>query len=235
MRVAPISENLLLRFVPRQNGTERLKHVEFDVGEQLWAAEARAGHVLFPIRGVISLQIVERPGKQVEVALVGPEGYTEVPYLFGAQSTQTVAVALTAGEALLMKREEFRAHLTDRRFREGVERYARAFLAMLNWISVCNRIHVFDKTLIGRLLLIYDRTRADSLQLTQDFVSRVLGVRKATISRAAAGLQKAGAIGYDRRGHLFLLDRSVLEQRACSCVKAMRDESDRLISALGGF
>jgi len=52
-------------------------------------------------------------------------------------------------------------------------------------------------------------------QVTQDFFSRLLGVRRASVSRAAARLQKQGAIQYDRRGRLTILDRQQLGKAAC--------------------
>jgi CRP-like cAMP-binding protein len=235
MRLTSISENLLLRSASGNKRKGQLKHVTFEVAEQLWAADAPLSNVLFPIRGVVSLQVFAEDGKQVAIALVGPEGYAEVPHLFGAKHTRLVAVALTAGEAMLMKPEHFRAHLGEKRFRAGIEQYAQMFLVMLNRISVCHRIHVIDKTLIRMLLLLHDRSRSDSFQLTQDFLSRVIGVRKATISRAATDLRKAGAIGYDGRGRLHILNRQQLERQACSCYRAIKAESDRLISTLGGF
>jgi CRP-like cAMP-binding protein len=235
MRLTPISENLLLRLASGNARNGRLKHITFEVAERLWAADAPLKYVLFPIRGVVSLQVLVEDGKQVAIALVGPEGYAELPHLFGAKHTRLVAVALTAGEALLMKPDQFRAHLAENRFRAGIEQYAQMFLVMLNRISVCHRICVIDKALIRMLLLLQDRTRSDSFQLTQDFLSRVLGVRKATISRAATDLQKAGAIGYDRRGRLEIRNRPQLERQACSCYHAIKSESDRLISILGGF
>jgi CRP-like cAMP-binding protein len=235
MLLTPISENLLLRFASPRNGKLQMKHISFESGDELWQAETTFSHVLFPVRGVVSLQISPGRGKQVDIALVGPEGYAEVPVLLGEERTLSVAVALTPGEAMLMTPGQFRTQLNDDRFRAATEHYARVFLIMLNRISVCNRIHVLDKTLVGRLLLLHDRTRTDTFRLTQAFLARILGVRKATISRAAARLQKLGAIDYDRRGNLLILDRAKLERQSCSCYQAMKAASDGLISALGGF
>ena len=134
-----------------------------------------------------------------------------------------------------MEPELFATYLSDRPFREAMHRYVRMYLVMLSRISICNRIHVIDKTLIGRLLLLQDRTNADSFELTQEFLSRVLGVRKASISRAAARLQQEGAIGYDRRGRLTIVDRRKLEGEACSCYRAIKTETNDLIAVLGGF
>jgi CRP-like cAMP-binding protein len=212
-----------------------LRHVVFEAGEQLWSAESPIAFALFPLRGVVSLQITADGRKRADIGLLGREGYAEVPFLLGAKQTRLSAVALTAGEAMLMAPDLFRTYMADKRFREAMESYIRLFLVMLSQMSACNRVHVIEKTLIGRLLLMQDRTQTDTFQVTQDFFARVLGVRKATVSRAAARLQKQGAIGYDRRGRLTILDRRALEQQACSCYQAIKAESDTLIASLGGL
>jgi CRP-like cAMP-binding protein len=236
MRVGSVPDNLLLRTASRAGRTTgQLKHVAFDTGERLWTSEAAIGYALFPVRGVISLQVSPRHGKLVDIGLVGREGCVEVAYFFGADQSRTIAVALTPGEGLAMRPDLFSTYLSDARFREALHMYVRMFLVMLNRFSACNRVHVIEKTFIGRLLLLQDRAQTDSFQLTQDFFSRVLGVRKATISRAAARLQKQGIISYDRRGRLTILDRSQLERQACSCYRTIKADSDGLIAAMGGF
>jgi len=240
MRYNRIPENLLLRSAPRgKRASTQLKHFVFETGDQLWRADSPTTHVLFPSRGVVSLQLdasAASDGKPVEIGLVGPEGFAEVTFCLGTANTRLSAVALTDGEALVMDGADlFDGYLRNVRFRDAVHRYARMFLVMLNHIAVCNRIHGIEKTLIGRLLLIQDRTHVDSFYLTQDFLSRVLGVRKASISRAAARLKKEGVIQYDRRGRLIIADRKKLERHACSCYRAIKAESDDLVEALGGL
>ena len=235
MRPNRIPENLLLRSASRsKRSSGQLKHLAFDTGDQLWSADMPVPYAVFPVRGVVSLQVCPGGGKHVDVGLVGPEGYAEVPFLLGAEKTKVRAVAWTAGEAIVMEPQLFAGYMKDRHFRQAMERYARMFVVMLKRISACNRVHVIDKTLIGRLLLLQDRTNADSFNLTQDFLSRSLGVRKASMSRAAVRLQDDGAIRYDRQGRLTIVDRRKLERHACSCYQAIKTETDDLIAALGG-
>jgi Mn-dependent DtxR family transcriptional regulator len=64
--------------------------------------------------------------------------------------------------------------------------------------------------------------------MTQDLLSTILGVRRARISEAAGRLQKDGLIRYER-GHMTVLDRPALEQRACECYAVVKKEYDRLL------
>src|SRR5436305_3340613 len=127
MRHNRIPENLLLRSTPGAWQQAQLKHLMFEVSDRLWAPESAFRYVLFPLRGVVSLQLSSADGKQVENGLVGPEGFAEVPFLFGAEQTRVAAVALTSGEAMLMEAEQFRASLKDAEFRVRIEEYARSF------------------------------------------------------------------------------------------------------------
>jgi hypothetical protein len=52
------------------------------------------------------------------------------------------------------------------------------------------------------------------LDLTHDFISQMLGVRRPRVTDAAVALQNAGLISYSR-GHVKILDRPGLEEIAC--------------------
>ena len=145
------------------------------------------------------------------------------------------AIPLRVSDVIARTPDLFRGYVTNAGFKAAVERYIRLYLVMVSNISVCNRIHDIDELLIGRLLLMQDRTQTDSFQLTQEFLSRLLGVRKASISRAAVRLQGQGVIEYDRRGRLKILDRHQLEKLGCSCYHANKAAFDRLTKALGGM
>jgi Mn-dependent DtxR family transcriptional regulator len=79
-------------------------------------------------------------------------------------------------------------------------------------------------------LLTHDRVQTDEFPLTQEFLSQMLGVRRASVTLAAGALQKAGFIEY-RRGRLKILDRAGLEQASCECYQVIRDEFDRLLGS----
>ena len=73
-----------------------------------------------------------------------------------------------------------------------------------------------------------DRMQSDEFLLTQEFLAMMLGVRRAGVSVAAAGLQRDGLIRY-RRGNVTVIDRRSLEQRSCECYGVSKREFDRLL------
>jgi len=238
MQLYFVPQNLLLRALMRaraQASAANLQHVSFDAGQQLWAEGDATPHALFPLRGAISLQLSPGGGKHVEIAIVGREGFAGAALLPGSECNRTSAVAIAPGEALVMSAEAYGRAITVRAFRAAIERFTRFHLVALSYTVICNRVHVIEKVCVGRLLQVQDRIVGDSLQLTQDIFAKQLGVRRASISRAVTGLQKLGAIAYDRRGRVTIADRSQLERLACTCYHTLKSEFDLHVAANGGF
>ena len=66
------------------------------------------------------------------------------------------------------------------------------------------------------LLMTSERVKSDEFPITQEFLSQMLGVRRASVTVVAGILQKAGLIRYSR-GRITILDRPGLELRSCEC------------------
>ncbi len=237
MQGYPVPENLVLRSVSKAKPpiAGKLEHVTFEAGQKLWSEHEIKPYAFFPLRGAISLQLSPGAGKRVEVAIVGREGFAGASLVAGCERTRMSAEAICGGEAFIMSRDSYRRYHEVPALRTAIDRYTQLFVTMLSRILVCNRVHVIEKVCVGRLLLIHDRIQGDSLHLTQDAFAKQLGVRRASISRVVTGLQKAGAIAYDRRGRVTIQDRQRLERLACSCYHAIKSEFDRLVYQQGGL
>jgi hypothetical protein len=80
------------------------------------------------------------------------------------------------------------------------------------------------------LLMTRDRVDRDTYTLTQEFLSQMLGVRRATVSGIAAEFQAAGLIAY-HRGTMSITDPACLESLTCECYRVIQDEYDQLLDA----
>jgi hypothetical protein len=67
--------------------------------------------------------------------------------------------------------------------------------------------------LCRRLMQGFDRCASDTLPMTHELVASLLGVRREGVTSAALRLQEDGLIVY-RRGHISVLDRARLAERA---------------------
>ena len=102
-------------------------------------------------------------------------------------------------------------------------RYTQALLTQKAQTAACNRHHSLGQQLCSWLLLTQDRLPGYELPMTQELISRALGVRREGITSAARHLQASGLIRY-QRGHITLLDRVGLEQSSCECYGIVRRE-----------
>jgi len=73
----------------------------------------------------------------------------------------------------------------------------------------------------------HDRVASDRFPLTHEFLSLMLGVRRAGVTVAAGMLQKAGFIDYSH-GRITIIDRVGLEHASCLCYRIIRDSYDGL-------
>jgi DNA-binding transcriptional regulator YhcF (GntR family) len=94
--------------------------------------------------------------------------------------------------------------------------------------SGCNRVHTMEQRCARWLLMVHDRMPGDEFELTQDFLSQMLGVRRATVSETASQLQQAGLISYVR-GRMVIVDRAGLERTACECYGIITSTFSRLL------
>jgi CRP-like cAMP-binding protein len=89
-------------------------------------------------------------------------------------------------------------------------------------LAACHALHQAEGRLARWLLQSHDYAGANVLDLTQDFVSEMIGVRRTTVTELAQALQKEGLIK-SSRGRVTILDRSGLERRCCECYRAVAE------------
>ena len=88
--------------------------------------------------------------------------------------------------------------------------------------AACNRFHVVTQRLARWLLMTRDRVHANEFILTQEFLARMLGVRRVGVTQAASALQKLKVIRYTR-GNITIIDPRGLETAACGCYETVKD------------
>jgi CRP-like cAMP-binding protein len=184
-------------------------------------------HGYFIDSGLASILNVTRQGKSVEVGLTGREGFVGLPLLVGFRTSPTRAVSQIAGSAFRVSAEDL-ARLVRRcpRLLELLHRYAQEFALQVTQVAACNRLHRVDQRLARWFLMSQDRVGGSSFLLTQEFLSHMLGTRRASVTTAAGVLQEAGLITY-RRGKVSIQDRPGLEHAACECYGTLTRQLQR--------
>jgi CRP-like cAMP-binding protein len=218
-------QNRLLAALPRQDHrrlAQYLEPVPLAFGQVLYEPGSRMRHVYFPHSGVISLLTVVSAGKAAEVGLIGNEGVVGGSAALGIDVSHFRAVVQGAGTAVRIApsrlHKEFRTHASW--YRE-LFRFTDALMNQAAQTAVCNRFHKVEARLARWLLATRDRVHSHHFQLTHEFLSLMLGVRRVGVTAAATNLQKRRLITYTR-GNIELLDPKGLEATACECYGAVK-------------
>jgi CRP-like cAMP-binding protein len=101
-----------------------------------------------------------------------------------------------------------------------IDRHLFALMRQILYGAACNRLHSMEERCARWLLMTHDRASEDTFPLSQDHLSHMLGVRRASVNVAAGMLKKAGFIRYVR-GKLTVVDRRGLESASCGCYQAI--------------
>ena len=227
-----IQRNNLLAALPqaeRERLIPHLKLVPMPLGMVLYESGDVLRHVYFPTDCIVSLLYVMKDGASAEISVVGNDGVVGVALLLGGETTPSRAVVQSAGSAYRL----WSKRLKDEFYRHGkaqllLLRYTQALLTQMAQTAVCNRHHPVEQQLCRWLLLSLDRLPSNHLNMTQELIANMLGVRREGVTTAAAKLQKLGIIRYSR-GKVTVLDRPKLEQMCCECYGVVKRETDRLL------
>lgn len=171
----------------------------------------------FPNRGLVSIVVVTREGKTVEVGVVGSEGLVGTPALVGLSRYPHRAVVQIAGDGFKIRVEVLRELLPASPYLQSVtSRHAVIQGMQAAQSAACNRLHGIEQRLARWLLIMQDRVDNGYLAITHEFLATMLGTDRPSVSLAAALLQRKGTIEY-ARGAVRILNRKLLEESACEC------------------
>ncbi len=218
----PLRNRLLGRFEP----------VELHLSQVLCTSGQRMPYVYFPIQGFVSVIAPLEGHLGLEVGLVGDEGMVGSSLVLGIETAPVHALVQGAGSAWRM---ETAALLKELKYspplRHLLSRYVYVTLTQLAQTAACTRFHLVEARLARWLLMTRDRAHDDRFYITHAFLSHMLGVRRAGITRAAVALRKRHLIHYSR-GVLTIVDGDGLEQAACSCYTALKNDYSRVFGKL---
>ena len=227
------NDNRLLAALTTVSGSQirqpHLQFIDLKPGQVLSQPRKAQRFAYFPTTAIVSLVYTTETGGSAQIAVVGSEGMVGETLFLGGGATTWQATVLIAGRAVRIEaqafRDEFEQSVAVRRI---MLRYTQALATQIAQTAVCNRHHAVEQQLCGWLLDCLDRLRGAEVAVTQELIGSMLGVRRESVTKAAHELQEAGLIHYVR-GHIVVLNRAGLEQRACECHTVVKKEYDRLL------
>jgi CRP-like cAMP-binding protein len=224
--------NELIAALPQQE-YERLlpkfEAVSLSIKQVLYEANEPIEYAYFHNSGASSMLNLMADGQTIEAATIGKEGMVGVPLLLGTTQIPLQVIVQIPGDGLRMKAEVFKAEVYwGCPLHTLLLRYMQTLMNQIFQTAACNRFHSVEGRCCRWLLMTHDRVESDSFPLTQEFLSYMLGVRRAGVSEVAATLQRSGLIEY-HRGQITIRDRKGLEASACECYQSTKREFERLL------
>ncbi len=221
----------LLSETERQRLAPYLKEVHLHQNQELLEAGGPIDNVWFPHDCVTSTIVDSAEGTTIEVGLMGYEGMVGFSAVLGKTVSNTTVIVQLPGTATRMSYSDFSRYILDDRSEllDVILQYVDAFVAMVAQTAACNSIHSVDERLARWILMVHDRVGRNEMQLTQEFLAYMLGVRRTSVSLAASSLQQIGLLQY-KRGHITVVDRQGLEDRACACYAIVRTISEGMFA-----
>jgi CRP-like cAMP-binding protein len=204
-----------------------LELVHLPVGKLLCEAGEPMRVAYFPASCIVATSYLMEDGGSAEVALVGSEGMVGVPLLLGATASAVRSCVQSAGLAFKLPvprlLEEF---ARGGALTHELLRYAGGYIEQITQTAACNRHGTLEQRLCRWLLLTLDRMRSNELVMTHERIANALGAKREGVTEAAGKLRHEGVIQY-RRGHITVLDRPALENRAREFYGMNNRRSDR--------
>lgn len=228
------TENRLLAGVDAEERSRLLAGATV-VGQEFRSVLYRRGeqirYVYFPISGLYSLLAPTANSDTVEVGTVGREGFIGIEPHLGVLTAYCTAIAQVPGQTIRIEADAFRAEITRCESATHVlGRYIHAlYVQTVQWVA-CNRLHSLDERFARWLLSSADTLGSEALPLTHDFLAKMLGVRRPSVTLAAGALQRAGLVE-SSRGMIRIVNREGLENISCDCYRLVREHYDALLRA----
>ena len=207
----------------------RLELVTLRLGEVLSESGDVLHYAYFPTTSILSLHHELESGASSEVAGVGNEGMLGIALFMGGHSTISRAIVQTAGHGYRLRADTLMQEFNrSGLMQQLLLRYTQALITHMAQNAACNRHHSVLQQLCRWLLLTLDRMPSNDLVMTQELIAGMLGVRREGVTEAAGKLRDIGAISY-RRGHITVMERSLLNAQVCECYEVVKGEFSRLL------
>ena len=206
-----------------------LEHVTLERRQLVHDTERPISHVYFVERGIVSILSVLADGSAVETATIGFEGMIGIEVFHGVDVSVEQAMMQVPGAAHRVPVDVFRSLIPRMpTLAASLHRFSAFLFSLAAQNSACNRKHAVEQRCARWLLTVHDRVDGDDLGLTHDFISQMLGVRRASVTDTLSALQERRLVEVGR-ARITVLDRAGLEEVVCECYGIVRSASDRLL------
>ncbi|MET0621763.1 MAG: Crp/Fnr family transcriptional regulator [Pyrinomonadaceae bacterium] len=188
--------------------------------------------VYFPLTCLLSMVTTMEDGATVESGTIGREGMSGIPVLLNAGQTTMPTFCQIPGDAVRLRAELLKeSYGRNEEVRRTVNRYVHTVVVVGSQSAACNALHRVEARTCRWLLMSSDGVGSDEVNLTQEYLAAMLGVRRPGVTEVAGKLRAEGLIDYSR-GSIRIVDRAGMERLACECYGRVKGEYERLFGGV---
>ena len=171
-------------------------------------------HVYFMEEGIASVVAVAKNDKQIEVGIIGPEGMTGIAIVMGNHRSPHSTYVQAAGSARRLIVSNLRGAMdSSDTLRPMVLKFAQVFMTQTAHTAIANGRATLEERLARWLLMAHDRLEGDDVPLTHEFLSLMLGVRRAGVTTTVNAFETKKLIR-SQRGNITVVNRDGIEKIA---------------------
>ncbi len=227
--------NLLRRLRPDDYAllAPRLQGKERAANDLLYSPGQNVELIYFPCGpNLVSYQVTNEDGRDVETVLVGKEGAVGGLVSLGNLPAYCKILVKYPGTIMQMPVSVLNdAKVRSRSLERLFARYADCLLAQIFQSTACNALHSIEQRTAKWILAAMDRTGDHLLPLTHEQLAGMLGVGRSYTSRVIQTF-KAEGILETRRGSLRINNFDSLRAKACLCNDAIKSHFDTVLQGL---
>jgi hypothetical protein len=209
---------------------QHLAHEEASGKDLLYNPGDDVDVVHFPCGpSLASYLVANEDGRDVETILIGREGavggivshgflpaYTRIMVKFGGPFVRLHVAKLNAAKAM------------SATLRHVFARYADCMLAQMSQSTACNAIHSIEQRTAKWIVAAMERTDGDTVPLTHEQLSTLLGVGRSYTSRVILAFKSEGIL-QTGRGSILVRNRDALQARACLCNESVKNHFEEVL------
>jgi CRP-like cAMP-binding protein len=217
--MAPDDLNLLRR---------HLERVPMELRFQFEFPDKPVPHVYFLEHGLGSVLASGREDRQIEVGVLGRESVSGPSVILGDGRSPYATFMQVAGFGLRIESDRLRGAMDESiGLRLFLTKAAYAFTVQVAYTALANGHAKIEERLARWLLMCQDRLEGNQMPLTHEFLSLMLGVRRAGVTEAAQSLEQKGLIRSER-GAITVVHRGGLKHLAGGLYGVPEREYERL-------
>lgn len=217
------AKNLLVKQLISEKYLQLLPHFQLvclETDQQIFRPHETIQRVYFPITAIIALQIDLPGGACTDIVMIGKEGMVGSGVMGSNQNFSRARVRFP-GFAYTLPLGLFQSELAQNSaFLKIWTLATRQMILQMALPTLCASKHSNEQQIVRWLMNTLDKTQGEGLHITHQAIADQLGIRRESVSLTAGKLSQDGLIAVTR-GHVQVLNRPLLQARACDCYRAM--------------